>query len=311
MEGEARVIDRASMGVIRCSIEGGRARIVLKKGLNARSVQTGYGRLFFRQGRGWSAGLKHLSIESKNPAGLSISMSLRDVVVWLRISTMLSAPLMAKIDIPHGKDIWLIMLAPIYDTPLIEVSKPVLTADRASVQASLSVGDGGLRYSLNAYGSGFRRAGLELTRHVYTVWSTAFGREKITASEKLAEAWPGENIQSIWKPIKRHTEPTIIAMNSIPSRNDVATLLQSLGCPQCSITWATHTTQPFHSRRWGSSHIQGQAKAGRKNHRRDRAKDIIFVEGYIFGRMSLYFSILIFLPSGCINHVIQQSSIGL
>jgi hypothetical protein len=122
------------------------------------------------------------------------------------------------------------MLAPIYNTPLIEVSKPVLTADRVSVQASLSVGDGGLRYSLNAYGSGFRRAGLELTRQVYTGWSTAFGREKITASEKLAEAWPGENIQSIWKPVKRHTEPTIIAMNSIPSRNDIVTLLQPIGC---------------------------------------------------------------------------------
>jgi hypothetical protein len=137
---------------------------------------------------------------------------------------------MAKIDIPHGKDIWLIMLGPIYDTPLIEVSKPVLTADRASVQASLSVGDGGLRYSLTAYGSGFRRAVLELTRHVYTGWSTAFGREKITASEMLAEAWPGENIQSTWKPVKRHTEPILIAMNSIPSRNDVVTLLQSLEC---------------------------------------------------------------------------------
>jgi hypothetical protein len=32
------------------------------------------------------------------------------------------------------------------------------------------------------------------------------------------------------KPVKRHTEPIIIAMNSIPSRNDVVTLLQSLGC---------------------------------------------------------------------------------
>jgi hypothetical protein len=230
VEGEARVIDRAGIGVIRCILEGCRARVELKKGLNARSVQTGYGRLFFRQGRGWSAGLKHISIESKNPAGLSLSMSLREVVGLVKnFYGVICAP-MAKIDIPHGKDIWLIMLAPIYDTPLIEVSKPVLTADRVSVQASLSVGDGGLRYSLTAYGSGFRRAGLELTRQVYTGWSTNFGREKITASEKLAEAWPGENIQSTWKPVKRPTEPTIIAMNSTPSRNDVVTLLQSLEC---------------------------------------------------------------------------------
>jgi hypothetical protein len=50
VDGEARVIDRASIGVIRCILEGGKARIVFKKGLNARSVQTGSGRLFFRQG---------------------------------------------------------------------------------------------------------------------------------------------------------------------------------------------------------------------------------------------------------------------
>jgi hypothetical protein len=227
VEGEVKVIDRASIGVIKCILEGCRARVELKKGLNARSVQTGYGRLFFRQGRGWSAGLKHLSIESKNPATISISMSLREVVGLAKNFYGVVCSPMAKIDIPHG---WLIMLAPIYNTPLIEVSKPVLTADRVSVQASLSVGDGGLRYSLNAYGSGFRRACLELTRHVYTGWSTAFGREKITASEKLAEAWPGENIQSTWKPVKRFTEPILIAMNSTPSRNDVVKLLQSLGC---------------------------------------------------------------------------------
>jgi hypothetical protein len=117
-----------------------------------------------------------------------------------------------------------------YNNPSIEVLKPMITTDKASIQASLSAVDGELRYSLTAYGSDFRRAGLELARHVYTGWSTTFGREKITASEKLAEAWPGENIQSVWKPVKRHTEPTTIAMNSIPSRNDIATLLQSIGC---------------------------------------------------------------------------------
>jgi len=289
VEGEVKVIDRASIGVIKCILEGCRARVELKKGLNARSVQTGYGRLFFRQGRGWSAGLKHLSIESKNPATISISMSLREVVGLAKNFYGVVCSPMAKIDIPHG---WLIMLAPIYNTPLIEVSKPVLTADRVSVQASLSVGDGGLRYSLNAYGSGFRRACLELTRHVYTGWSTAFGREKITASEKLAEAWPGENIQSTWKPVKRFTEPILIAMNSTPSRNDVVKLLQSLGC-------LIHNVLLLGPRLLHSPFIVG-----------DRAKDII-LEVYIFGRVSLYFSILIFLPSGCISHVIQQSSIGL
>jgi hypothetical protein len=33
-------------------------------------------------------------------------------------------------------------------------------------------------------------------------------------------------------------------------------------------------------------------------------------DGYIFGRMALYFFILILIPSGFINHVIQQNSIG-
>jgi hypothetical protein len=258
VEGEVKVIDRASIGVIKCILEGCRARVELKKGLNARSVQTGYGRLFFRQGRGWSAGLKHLSIESKNPATISISMSLREVVGLAKNFYGVVCSPMAKIDIPHG---WLIMLAPIYNTPLIEVSKPVLTADRVSVQASLSVGDGGLRYSLNAYGSGFRR-------------------------------WPGENIQSTWKPVKRFTEPILIAMNSTPSRNDVVKLLQSLGC-------LIHNVLLLGPRLLHSPFIVG-----------DRAKDII-LEVYIFGRVSLYFSILIFLPSGCISHVIQQSSIGL
>jgi hypothetical protein len=62
-----------------------------------------------------------------------------------------------------------------------------------------SVGSVGLRYSLTTYGSGFKRASLELARHVYKGWSTNLGREKITAYEKLVEAWPEENIQSIWK----------------------------------------------------------------------------------------------------------------
>jgi hypothetical protein len=81
---------------------------------------------------------------------------------------------------------------PMNNSPSIGVSKPLLTNDKASIQASLWAVDGELRYSLSVYGSHFRRASLELPRHVYTGWSTTFGREKITASEKLAEAWPRE-----------------------------------------------------------------------------------------------------------------------
>jgi hypothetical protein len=229
MDGEVRVVDRAGVGEVRCELEAGKARIELGKNINARCVETGYGRLFFRYGKGLSASLKHLIVDGKTLADvghLNTALTLRESVALVRyFNGVLCAPA-AKIDIPRGRDVWLMLLAPINNSPRIDVSRPLLVAEKAS----LSAVDGELRYSLNAYGSGFRRAGLELTRHVYTGWSTNFGREKITASEKLAEAWPGENIQSVWKPVKRHTEPTIIAMNSIPSRNDVVTLLQSLEC---------------------------------------------------------------------------------
>jgi hypothetical protein len=196
-------------------------------------VKTGYGRLFFRQGKSFSASLKLLSVNARIQAGvghLNISLPLRESVALVRSFCGVFCAPAAKIDIPYGRDVWLMLFTPMHNNPSIEVLKSLLTTDKASIQASLSVVDGELRYGLTAYGSDFRRAGLELARHVYTGWSTTFGHEKITASEKLAEAWPGENIQSVWKPIKRPTELTTIAMNSIPSRNDIVTLLQSLGC---------------------------------------------------------------------------------
>jgi hypothetical protein len=106
-----------------------------------------------------------------------------------------------------------------------------------------SVGSVGLRYSLTTYGSGFKRASLELARHVYKGWSTNLGREKITAYEKLVEAWPEGKHPIYLETVKR------------PS----------------SITGTTHITWPFHSRRWISSYIQGQAETRRKNHRRERS----------------------------------------
>jgi hypothetical protein len=229
MDAEVRVVDRAGVGDVRCVLEGGKARIELGKNMNARYAETGYGRLFFRYGEGLSASIKHLTVDGKTLADaghLNTALTLRESVALVRyFNGVLCAPA-AKIDIPRGRDVWLMLLAPINNSPRIDVSRPLLVAEKAS----LSAVDGELRYSLSVYGSHFRRASLELARHVYTGWSTNFGREKITASEKLAEAWPGENIQSVWKPVKRHTEPTIIAMNSIPSRNDIVTLLQSIGC---------------------------------------------------------------------------------
>jgi hypothetical protein len=49
---EVRVVDRAGVGDVRCELEGGKARMELGKNVNARHVETGYGRLFFRYGGG-------------------------------------------------------------------------------------------------------------------------------------------------------------------------------------------------------------------------------------------------------------------
>jgi hypothetical protein len=73
-------------------------------------------------------------------------------------------------------------------SPRIDVSKPLLVAGEASVSASLSAGEEGLRYSLNAYGSGFRRAGLELIKRINTGTSLSHGLERVTVKQKLAEA---------------------------------------------------------------------------------------------------------------------------
>jgi hypothetical protein len=64
---EVRVVDRAGVGEVRCELEGGKALIELGKNVNARRVETGYGRLFFRYGKRLSASLKQLIVDDKNP----------------------------------------------------------------------------------------------------------------------------------------------------------------------------------------------------------------------------------------------------
>jgi hypothetical protein len=115
-------------------------------------------------------------------------------------------------------------------SPRIDVSKPLLVAEKASVSASLSAGEEGLRYSLNAYGSGFRRAGLELIKHINTGASLTHGFERVTVKQRLAEAKPGETIQSTWTPSRGPTEPVLVIMRSILFLKDIAAILQALGC---------------------------------------------------------------------------------
>jgi len=128
------------------------------------------------------------------------------------------------------RDVWLMLFTPIDVNPRIDVSKPLLVAGEASVSASLSAGEEGLRYSLNAYGSGFRRAGLELIKRINTGTSLTHGLERITVKQRLAEAKPGESIQSTWTPSKGSTEPVLAIMRSFIFLKDITAILQALRC---------------------------------------------------------------------------------
>jgi len=233
MDAEVRVVDRVGVGGVRCELEGDKAHVELGKKVNMRHVETGYGRLFFRYGKGLSASLKHLTVDGKTLADIghtSITLTLRESVALVRdFYGVLCAPA-AKIDIPRGRDVWLMLFSPIYVNPRIDVSKPLLVAEEASVSASLSAGEEGLRYSLSAYGSGFRRAGLELIKRINTGTSLTHGLERVTVKQKLAEAKPGETIQSTWTPSRGPTEPVLVIMRSFLFLKDIAAILQALGC---------------------------------------------------------------------------------
>jgi len=113
----------------------------------------------------------------------------------------------------------------------IDVLKPLLLmAKEASVSASLSTGEEALRYSLNAYGSGFKRAGLELIKRINTGTSLTHGLERITVKQRLAEVKLGENIQSTWTPSRGLTEPMLIILRPFLFLKDVTAILQALRC---------------------------------------------------------------------------------
>jgi hypothetical protein len=115
MDGEVRVVDRAGVGEVRCELIAGKARIELGKNMNARRVETGYGRLFFRHGEGLSASLKHLTVDGKTLAGvghLNTTLTLRESVALARYFNGVLCVPAAKIDIPCGRDVWLILFTP-------------------------------------------------------------------------------------------------------------------------------------------------------------------------------------------------------
>jgi hypothetical protein len=158
------------------------------------------------------------------------TLTLKEYVALVRyFNGVLCAPA-AKIDIPRGRDVWIMLFTPIDVNPRIELSKPLLVAGEAAVSTSLSVGEEGLRYSLNAYGSGFKRAGLELVKRINTGTSLTHGLERITVKQRLAEAKPGETTRSIWTPSRGPTEPVLVIMRSFLFLKDVTAILQALGC---------------------------------------------------------------------------------
>jgi len=72
-------------------------------------------------------------------------------------------------------------------------------AKGASVSASLSASEG-LRYSLNGYGSGFKRASLELVRRMDTGTSLTHGFKRVTVREKLGRYGPAKAYNQHGKP---------------------------------------------------------------------------------------------------------------
>ncbi len=228
---EVRLAGRPRLPELRCLMEGGRASVELRTDRGVRGLVAGYGRLLFRRGRGWSASLKLLSVESRHAAGahrLSIKIQPRGVVGIVRDFYGIMCAPTVKVDMAGRLDAWLMLLAP-GGASSIGLSKQILTADKAPVQASLYADGEVLRLSLSAYGSGFRRAALYLHRRIDTGLSLSHGLERIAVAEKLAEASPGSAVHTEWRPARGPQEPLLFTTSSLPSVRDVTTLLQALG----------------------------------------------------------------------------------
>jgi hypothetical protein len=77
--------DKASIQASLLVVEDGKALVELGKNINARHVETGYGRLFFRYGRGLSASIKHLIVDGKTLA--DVGHNYKSLAVLLLRST--------------------------------------------------------------------------------------------------------------------------------------------------------------------------------------------------------------------------------
>ena len=77
--------DKASIQASLFVVEDGKALVELGKNINARHVETGYGRLFFRYGRGLSTSIKHLIVDGKTLA--DVGHNYKSLAVLLLRST--------------------------------------------------------------------------------------------------------------------------------------------------------------------------------------------------------------------------------
>ncbi len=71
---------------------------------------------------------------------------------------------------------------------------------------------------------------MELVKRINTGTSLSHGLERVKVKQKLAEAKPGESIQSTWTPSRGPTEPVLVIMRSFLFLKDVTAILQALGC---------------------------------------------------------------------------------
>jgi hypothetical protein len=96
------------------------------------------------------------------------------------------------------------LFTPIDVNPRIDVLKPLLMAKGASVSASLSKRRPPIQ--LERLWLRVKRAWLELVKRINTGTSLTHGFERVTVKHRLAEAKPGETIQSTWTPSRGPTE---------------------------------------------------------------------------------------------------------
>jgi len=118
-----------------CRVGGGKASIRLSLHRPA-VVESGYGRILIRDlGRRWQASFKHLSIDSKQAAGvghITAQAPLRETAgIVKNFYGIICAPAV-KVNVPKRLDVWLMVIAS-GGVPSVSLSKPILAAEKVSV----------------------------------------------------------------------------------------------------------------------------------------------------------------------------------